>query len=143
MLSEVNNETLENISKLEKKMMKTSLRETKNDKLKKTLKQSFRSSIEKDIESFNSKSLKEHKINLDQQKRFDQLKDIFTLQQIEKIEQWVDLQIGEVVYDTNMEEWEIIGKEGSIYQSSLLGKEKLLRISMSNLFKCLSLLMEN
>ena len=87
-LSEVNNETLENISQLEKKVLKSLSTGIKDENIRKSMRQIFNTSKEKDITSFNSKSLKEHKMKLDQKKRYDnckELKDTFTLKQVENL----------------------------------------------------------
>ena len=61
-----------------------------------------------------------------QKKSANEFKDILTLEQMQRIEEWCDILIDNIVYDSNTENWDVIGNEGSKFHDCVNEKENLI-----------------
>ena len=104
-LIETNNEIVDNLKKLEKMNL------VDND-------------LNDDI--FKRKTIEEEEKERNQLKTHEKLKDIITLEEMKRLEEWTDIPIDSIVYDSNTEGIENCGYEGSTFQNSVLNKENII-----------------
>ena len=82
--------------------------------------------MKENIKSFKRKTIEEEQQEINQNKRYNELKDVMTLEEIKQLEELTDLPIDSIVYDSNTEGIEKCGYEGSTFQNSVLNKENVI-----------------
>ena len=94
--------------------------------MKLSIKNSMKNYMKENIKSFKRKTIEEEQQEINQNKRYNELKDVMTLEEIKQLEEWTDLPIDSIVYDSNTEGIEKCGYEGSKFQNNILNKENLI-----------------
>ena len=102
-----------------------SIKSIENNEEKNAMHKSMKDSLKRNIQGFNKKTLREEKKESEQEKQYKQFTDIFTFEQFKQIEEWCNLSMSEIVFDSNNETWDIIGNEGSHFQENIISKNNL------------------
>ena len=134
-LIETNNEVLNNLEKLEMKRFNKLVKKEENTEMKKCLKEVMNDSLKSNFKSFKRKTIEEEDKENELIKRHQQFKDILKLDETKQLEEWIDLPIDRIIYDSNSEDWSIIGREESVFQQSIEGKENLIFILQNKKLK--------
>ena len=71
------------------------------------------------------KTIEEEQKRIEQNKRSEHFKDVLTNEQLKYIEEWTNLPILDIVYNSREESWDIIGNEGSHFQENIISKNNL------------------
>ena len=126
-LIETNNEILRNIKKLEKKKWKRQLKTIEDQEMKISLENTMKEYLITNIKSNKRKTIEEEAREKHLTELYNEnLKEIFSLEEMKQLEEWTDLPIDSIVYDSNTEGIENCGYAGSQFQDSVLNKNNLI-----------------
>ena len=106
--------------------MKKSLKNSFHEDEKKHLNDFFNDNLRKNIDPFNRKTSKQIQHENEQHKRHKQFENIVQLEQMKQLEEWNDLQLESILYDSNNERIEKTGTEESKFHENIIRKENLL-----------------